>query len=246
MATEQGFRFDRWTQAIEWPLTGAALLFLGAYAWPILDVDLPARILALCQAVTWATWALFVLDYGVRLYLAQHRRAFVADNVFDLLVVALPLLRPLRLLRLVTLLAVLNRLAGHSLRGHLVTYAVGATSLLVFVAALATLDAERNGEDANITTFSDALWWATTTITTVGYGDRFPVTAPGRALAAGLMIAGIALLGVVTATLASWLIERIAAAEEAEQAATREQVARLTELVEELVAQRESRSSTPD
>jgi voltage-gated potassium channel len=133
-------RLDRWEHASEWPLTAAALLFLGAYAWPILDTDLPGSVRVLCHTVTWATWALFAIDYGARLYLAEHRRAFIRGNLFDLLVVAVPLLRPLRLLRLVTVLAVLNRLAGDSLRGHLVTYVVGATSLLAFVAALATLE----------------------------------------------------------------------------------------------------------
>lgn len=63
--------------------------------------------------------------------------------------------------------------------------------------------------------------WAMTTVTTVGYGDRFPVTETGRFVAGGLMLAGIALLGVVTASLASWLIERVAEVEEESQAATR-------------------------
>jgi voltage-gated potassium channel len=53
------------------------------------------------------------------------------------------------------------------------------------------------------------LWWALTTIATVGYGDRYPVTGQGRLVAAGLMVAGIAVLGVVTASIASWLIEKV-------------------------------------
>lgn len=65
-------------------------------------------------------------------------------------------------------------------------------------------------------------------MTTVGYGDQFPVTDTGRLVAAGLMLAGIALLGVVTASLASWLIERVAQVEEESQAATRRDVAALT------------------
>ncbi len=127
-----------------------------------------------------------------------------------LAVIALPLLRPLRLLRLVAVIGVLNRRAGSSLRGRVVVYVVGATTLLTAVAALAMLDAERNAPGANITTVGDALWWGATTITTVGYGDRYPTTAEGRVVAFGLMLAGIALLGVVTATLASWIIDESA------------------------------------
>ncbi len=63
-----------------------------------------------------------------------------------------------------------------------------------------------------------------TTITTVGYGDRYPTTAEGRVVAFGLMLAGIALLGVVTATLASWIIDRVREENEAERAATWAQV----------------------
>jgi voltage-gated potassium channel Kch len=58
------------------------------------------------------------------------------------------------------------------------------------------LDAERADARANIRSFDDALWWSATTITTVGYGDHYPVTAQGRLVAAGLMLGGIALLAI--------------------------------------------------
>ncbi len=106
---------------------------------------------------------------------------------------------------------------------------------LAQVAALAALDAERGADGGNINSFGDALWWAMTTVTTVGYGDQFPVTPTGRFVAAGLMLAGIALLGVVTASLASWLIDRVAEVEEESQAATRRDV---HELAEEVLALR--------
>jgi len=86
---------------------------------------------------------------------------------------------------------------------------IGAFIFLAFCAALAELDAERNAPDASIVTFGDALWWAATTMTTVGYGDTYPVTGRGRLIAVALMIGGIALLGTVTATLASWLVEAV-------------------------------------
>ncbi|EME62530.1 ion transport protein, partial [Rhodococcus ruber BKS 20-38] len=119
------------------------------------------------------------------------------------------MLRPLRLLRLVTLLGVVHRSVGTALRGRVIVYASGSTALLLVVSSLAMLDAERTAPDATITTYPDALWWSAVTVTTVGYGDFAPVTATGRLIAVALMIAGIALLGVVTATLASWLVERV-------------------------------------
>lgn len=227
----------RWARATEWPLTVLAVAFLGAYAWPILDPDLGATWAMRCTWVSWAAWAGFATDYVVRLALSTDRGAFVRSNVLDLLAVALPLLRPLRLLRLVALLSVLNRRAGGSLRGRVATYVAGATTLVIFVSSLAVLDAERRGSEPNITTFSDAVWWSVTTVTTVGYGDRYPTTGTGRFIAAGLMLAGIALLGVVTASLASWLIDRVRDIEEASQQVTREDVASLARQVAELRAE---------
>ncbi len=144
------------------------------------------------------------------------------------------LLRPLRLLRLVTLLSVLNRTGSQGLRGRVVTYAAGGTTLLVLCGALAITDAERSQTGATITSFGDALWWAVSTMTTVGYGDTYPITTTGRVVAAFLMLGGIAVLGVVTATLASWLVERVTEANEAEQAATRAQVLELSNQVGQL------------
>jgi voltage-gated potassium channel len=222
------FRRQQWEDGADWPLTFAALLFLVAYAVPILRPDLGRPWPTVCQLVTWATWGLFVLDYIARLALSRERVAFVRGNILGLAVVALPLLRPLRLLRLVTLLSVLNRNVGGSLRGRVAVYVAGATSLVLFIASLAVLDAERGTKGATITTFGDAAWWAFATVTTVGYGDRYPITGQGRFIAAALMLAGIALLGIVTASLASWLIDMVREVEEHTQAATRADVAALT------------------
>ena len=181
----------------------------------------------------WLTWAMLAADYAVRFGLSSNRLGFLSKTPFDLIVVVLPLLRPLRLLRLVTLLNALNRYAGNSLRGKVGIYLVGSVSLIVFVASLAVLDAERSG-DGSIQSFGDALWWAITTITTVGYGDSFPVTTTGRFIAAGLMFAGIAVLGVVTASFASWLIERVTEIEEGFEGANRRDIQALTVEVQRL------------
>lgn len=224
-------RYRGWEAATEWPLMAAAVLFLGAYAWPILEPGLDDPWAYLCRVVTWAAWALFASDYVVRLVMSPQRWRFVRSNLLDLVVIALPLFRPLRLLRLITLLSVLNRRVGGSLRGRVAVYVGGATTLVLFIASLAMLDAERPAADASIRTFGDALWWAVTTVTTVGYGDRYPVTTTGHLIAAGLMLAGIALLGIVTASLASWLLDRVREVEAESQAATRRDVELLVEEV---------------
>ncbi|MCL1871354.1 MAG: potassium channel family protein [Promicromonosporaceae bacterium] len=229
-------RLERWEARTELALAVAAVAFLLAYALPIVWQGTPTPARSWCRWVITVTWVAFGIDYVIRFVIAEHRWAFVKHNVIDLFALALPVLRPLRLLRLVALLAVLNRVGSTSLRGRVVTYVVGGTSLLVITGALAVTDAERGQPGANIANFGDGVWWAFATITTVGYGDRHPVTTTGRAVAIGLMVGGIALLGVVTATLASWLVERVAAETEAEEAATRHQVEELADQIRELRA----------
>lgn len=233
---------QRWERRVGAPLTVAAAVFLVAYAVPIVRPQVPHGVRAGCSAAMSVVWLIFVLDYVVRLAVTEDRRRFVRGNLLDLAVIALPLLRPLRLLRLVALLSILNRTSASTLRGRVVTYVVGGTVLLLLVGGLAVTDAERSAPDATIRGFGDGLWWAVTTMTTVGYGDRYPVTVAGRCVAVLLMVGGIALLGVVTATLASWLVDRVAAENEAEQAATRAQVDALARQVESLRTQLERAS----
>lgn len=223
-----------WERRTEWPLTVASIVFLAAYAIPIAVPQSPPTWKAVCGALIAATWALFAADYAVRLFLADRRAQFVRRNAFDLAVIVLPVLRPLRLLRLVTVLSVLNRQGSRSLRGRVAAYVVGGTALLLLCGGLAITEAERGKPGANIVGLGDGLWWAATTVTTVGYGDRYPVTVTGRLVAFGLMLGGIALLGVVTATLASWLVERVSEAGEVEATATQAQVAALTDEVRAL------------
>jgi voltage-gated potassium channel len=220
-------RVQQWESRAEWPLAAAAVAFLVAYAWPVLEPGLSSGWKDLCRVVVYVSWILFALDYIARLILAEHRARYAGRHIPDLLVIALPILRPLRLLRLVVLLRVLNRRATNSLRGRVITYVSGATVLIIGSAGLAVLDAERGHPGANINNYGDALWWAMTTIATVGYGDRYPITGQGRFVAAGLMLAGIALLGVVTASIASWLIEKVREVEADAQAMTQRDVAEL-------------------
>jgi voltage-gated potassium channel len=240
-----GARLHRWERATETPLMISAVLFLVAYAIPIIWPASSPDLVRACSLIVAVTWVTLGVDYAARLALAERRWRFVRSNLLDLAALALPLLRPLRLLRLVALLSVLNRAGASTLRGRVATYVAGGSALLIFAGALAITDAERRSPDATITGFGDGLWWAITTVTTVGYGDRYPVTTTGRLVALALMIGGVALLGVVTATLASWLVERVRADNEEEATATRAQVADLTEQVRALVSQIERQGQKP-
>jgi voltage-gated potassium channel len=202
-----GPRLARWNKTAEWPLTIAAILFLIAYATQI--IARPDGVLSVaCELILFVTWAMFVIDYITRLIITENRWRWFSRHLLDLAIVVLPMLRPLRLMRFLTVLALIGRTTGNMLRGRVVIYTVGATVLTVFIASLAVFDAERGIGD--IETFPDAVWWAFATITTVGCGDFYPITVTGRITAVGLMIGGLALLGVVTATLASWIVERVA------------------------------------
>lgn len=229
-------RRETWERRGDIPMAVVGLLFIGAYAWPILDPGLPAGLRYTCYVVVTVAWVLFVVDYTVRVWLAADRAGFVRSHVVELAAVVLPILRPLALIRLVRVLDVLSQ-SGGSMRSRLGIYVGGATTLVIGIASLAVLNAERGSEAANITTFGDALWWSITTVTTVGYGDQFPVTTTGRLIAVGLMITGIALLGVITATIASWLVERVQDIEDEAQAASRRDIVRLSEQVAELRAE---------
>jgi voltage-gated potassium channel len=227
---------QEWNRRSEWPLTVASLIFLAAYSVQVISITESLIV----EVLIWVTWAAFVVDYLVNLVLAPQRGRWFVRNLHELAIVALPALRPLRLLRLVTLLRVMHRVGGNALRGRVLTYVLGAAALLIYAGALAVLDAEENAPGSNLTTFGDAIWWAMTTITTVGYGDHYPVSALGRGVAAGLMIGGVAVLGVVTASVASWMVQAVAEETQAELDAAEEplhaELQKLSAQVEQLTA----------
>lgn len=94
-----------------------------------------------------------------------------------------------------------------NLYARVMSYASLSAVLLGLSAALAVYRLERAAPGASIHTFGDAVWWACATLSTVGYGDAAPVTFWGRTVAAGLMACGLALLGAVTGSFSSWLIQ---------------------------------------
>jgi len=233
---------QQWRRITDWPLAGLALIFLIAYSWEVIG-ELHGTARTVSEVVEWIGWSAFAVDYLVSLALAERRWRWFATHLVDLAIVALPILRPLRMLRLAAAFTVLQRRAGVALRGRIVIFAVGAAVLLIYVAALAELEAE-HGHGGSVQNIWDALWWAIVTITTVGYGDSIPVTSVGKLVAVCLMFGGVALIGVVSATLSSWIVERVTAEEEAEEQAIT--ALQFQELRDEIRALRAELERSPD
>jgi voltage-gated potassium channel len=210
---------DRFERLTAWPMMVLALVTVPLVLVPILSDPSPAME-SLLVSVGWFIWAAFALEYGIRLYLAPDKWTFVKGNLVDLAVVLLPFLRPLRLSRSARLLrlaglvraGVLVARAGDAVRvvltRHRLNYTLLVAALSLVVGSLLVWEFERTAPAANISTIPDALWWGLTTITTVGYGDRFPTTPGGRAIGAILMVLGIAFFGLLAASLSSFLVQR--------------------------------------
>ncbi|MFJ3924201.1 potassium channel family protein [Streptomyces sp. NPDC090022] len=201
-------RQARWERRTQTPLLVLAVAFAAAYAVPIVVPDASPAVHRACTYAEWVVWGAFAADYLIRLGLAADRRHFVRTHWLDLAAVVLPLVQPLRLLRLVATLLLVGRRARMAPQVRLTTYVAGAVVGLMMFGSLAVLSVERDAPDGNIKNLGDAVWWSFTTMTTVGYGDHSPTTGLGRVLAVGLMLSGIALLGVVTANIAAWFIAR--------------------------------------
>ncbi len=116
------------------------------------------------------------------------------------------MLRPLRLLRLISFGSLVLEKVSIGKSVGITIKVIVTTLFLGYIAAIQITIVERVSPSGNIKNFSDGLWWAFTTITTVGYGDRYPTTTEGRILAVFLMVLGISLLGVVSATIAAWFV----------------------------------------
>ncbi|MFJ2769805.1 potassium channel family protein [Streptomyces sp. NPDC087300] len=224
----------RWERRTQRPLLALAVAFAVAYAVPIVAPDASRSVTRLCTMVEWFVWGSFALDYVVRLLLTDHRRHFVRTHWLDLVAVILPMLQPLRLLRLVSTLMLVGRRARMASQIRLTTYVAGSVVGLLMFGSLAVLSVERDSPNGNIKTLGDAVWWSFTTMTTVGYGDHAPTTGLGRVIAVGLMLSGIALLGVVTANIAAWFIARF----EKDDVEERRQTAAIEELTAEVKALR--------
>lgn len=164
-----------------------------------------------------AVCMLFLVDFGLSLYRAENRwRYFYTWGWLDLLssIPTLDIARWGRAARIARILRVLRGIrATKILAGLLIEKrrqsGILAASLLALLlltlASISILQVETEPH-SNIRTAEDAIWWALTTITTVGYGDHFPVTSEGRFVAGILMCAGVGLFGMFSGFLASWFV----------------------------------------
>ena len=155
---------------------------------------------------------IFVFDFLYRLSSAESKSDYFVRNWgwADLLA-TIPTLRILRLFRIFRVYRLMRDVGVKTIKEQLLYDRAGSILyltiflglLIIQTASVLVLNVEQANPDANIQTPSDAIWWSYVTITTVGYGDRYPTTTPGRIVGVLLMTSGVALFGVFTSFLAN-------------------------------------------
>jgi voltage-gated potassium channel len=197
------------------------VLVLSIYSILALAAELilplgPEEVLLLGR-VDWAVCAVFFADFVVHLWRAPNRLAYLRWGWIDLLS-SIPAVDWLRWGRIFRILRILRALRSfHEVSEHFkiapARGTFGAVSLLTVLvaifAALAMLQVERGAPGANIKSADVALWWAFVTLTTIGYGDFYPVTGEGRIIAVMLVLCGLSVFGTFTALIASFFVRRI-------------------------------------
>lgn len=202
-------KLERYKRAAFWPMSTLSLLFLFVFCASNFRLPISESNPALFNQLDNLIWAVFALDYCIMLMLSDSRKSFIRSHFLDLIVVALPFLRVLRIGLLVLMLVKMLGQLKNRILISVPVYALVTSILFVTLGAASVYDAEYTAEGSNIRSIEDSFWWAAVTIFTVGYGDRFPVTTEGRIYGVALMACGIAIVGTITATLAGWLISQI-------------------------------------
>ncbi|MFH0910204.1 MAG: ion transporter [Planctomycetota bacterium] len=203
------------------------LLFLCAYVLLALAVDtffrLPREVRTILEYSDTLICALFMADFLGRLWLAPNKWRYLRWGWIDFFssIPATGILRAGRLFRVVRILRLFRGVRStkvliayilkHRAQGVFASTALVSFVLIVF-SSIAILQAEK-GPGGNIHTPEDALWFSFATITTVGYGDIYPITRLGRFVAVLLMTAGMGMFGVFTGLIASWFLGQEAEAE---------------------------------
>lgn len=230
-------RSQQLTKAFEWPMLVASLLVIPTIA--IENAGLGAGWTTVATILNWVIWIAFATEFVVLLAVAPHRRHWLATHVLELSIViltppfgpaALQSARAFRLLRLLRLLRVakLGR-SLFSLDG--VKWAALIAFLLVEACGVGLVVVEGSHHHPYLS-ISDGLWWAMTTVTTIGYGDIAPVTTVGRLIAMFIMIIGLGFVAVLTAAIAQHFIAKQAS--EAQTASTNDILAAVHEVKADL------------
>jgi voltage-gated potassium channel len=227
-------------RATELPMLALALLLVPLLVVPLF-VTIPDEWDMAWQTADWIIWAAFAAELSVKTYLAPRRLRYLRDHWFDVLIVLVPIFRPLRvgrvlrLLRLLPLLGLSARVwyATRAILGrHGLPQAMFVGLLLILAGTVAITYAEHDA-GGTIDNFGTALWWAMTTATTVGYGDTSPVTPEGRGIAVFVMIVGITLFSLLTANAAAFFVE----AQEDKAFKNLEEIATRLQRLEDQIAQ---------
>lgn len=196
------------------------VIVLSVYVLIALLIDtffkLPTEVSSVLDLIDNCICVFFLFEFCIRFYQADNKLKFMKWGWIDLIssIPTFDYLRAGRALRLIRLLRVLrafrstrhlvNHIYKSKTQGAFTTVSVIAVLMVIF-SAIAILQVE-DDPNSNIKTAEDAIWWAYVTITTVGYGDKFPVTTEGRIIAATLMTVGVGLFGTFTAFLASFFV----------------------------------------
>lgn len=209
-----------WEERTSKPMFLASLLYLLAFAAPIVSTRIREPYDAHLNFLQLILWALFAADYCIRLYLAPRRLYFITHNLMNLAIVLLPAWR------IVSFLAMIHLTTNRQYKrlSELGMKLFGYTAIFIIMFALAIYSVESSAPGAMIRDLPTAYWWTFTTLATVGYGDVYPVTGIGRAIAVVVMLYGVGLVAVATGALASWIIEKIGGVEEQEHPATKADV----------------------
>ena len=200
---------DRIEQVTKYPMAVLGLAWL-ALAIVVLSTDVDSSASTLLVGSFFALWVIMLVEYLVRLVVTPDRPGYVRRRWVEPATVLLPPLQGWHVVGIekVSLLLHEGELRVEAvLKHHSLFRVLIAAVVTLFVGAWLVLLFEEKAKGSNIHNYPDALWWAIVTVTTVGYGDRYPVTEGGRVVAAILMLVGIGLIGVLTATVASVFVK---------------------------------------
>jgi voltage-gated potassium channel len=200
---------DSIESATKYPLALLGIAWL-VIAIVILTTDLNGSASTALVGTLFVLWAILLVEYVVRLVVTPDRRSYLRQRWVEPATVVVPPLQGWHFIGIekMSLLIYEAELRIETILKHhsLFRVLIAAAGMLVLGAWLVLLFEEK-AKGSNIHSYPDALWWAIVTVTTVGYGDRYPVSAGGRAVAVVLMLVGIGLIGVLTATVASVFVK---------------------------------------